>query len=72
MKHLSHFVLPGAHMIRSSDGNDHLSFINPDGSIVLLLANLGTSEENVTVEVNQKTFTLSLKAKSFNTITWKP
>ncbi|WP_183574661.1 glycoside hydrolase family 30 protein [Mucilaginibacter sp. X5P1] len=72
MKHLSHFVLPGAHMIRSSDGNDHLSFINPDGSIVLLLANLGTSEENVTVEVNQKTFMLSLKAKSFNTITWKP
>lgn len=72
MKHLSHFVLPGAHRVEASGGTNHLAFLNPDGTIVLVVVNLEDSPETVTVGVGGCRFELPMKAKSFNTVTWKP
>lgn len=71
MKHLSHFVRPGAYRLSTSGGKDHLAFVNPDGTIVLLLVNLDNQEKTTVVDLGGKTFTVPLKAKSFNTFYWK-
>ncbi|EOR95279.1 O-Glycosyl hydrolase family 30 [Arcticibacter svalbardensis MN12-7] len=72
MKHLSHFVVPDAHLLATNGGKDHLAFQNPDGSIVLILANLENDTQTINVEVNGKMMNAVLKPKSFNTLTWKP
>lgn len=72
MKQLSHFVLPGAHRIETSAGTQTLAFINPDDTVVQLIANLEDAPKRVTVSVGDQQFELTLKAKSFNTLTWKP
>jgi len=71
MKHLSHFVLRGAYRLKTSGGKDHLAFINPDGTIVLILVNTTDVDKKFTVAVADKTFQMTVKAKSFNTLTWK-
>jgi glucosylceramidase len=72
MKHLSHFVMPGAHRIQTSGGEDSLAFVNPDGTMVLIVVNPENSPKTATVEVGDSKFEVAIKAKSFNTLTWKP
>lgn len=72
MKHLSHFVLPGAQRVETSAGDDHLAFLNPDGNMVLILANLQDKEKAGTVVVGGRQFGFSLPGKSFSTFTWRP
>lgn len=71
MKHLSHFVLPGAYRLKTSGGKDHLAFINPDGTTVLILVNTAETDKKFTVAVADKTIEMTVKAKSFNTLSWK-
>lgn len=71
MKHLSHFVLPGAYRLKTSGGKDHLAFINPDGTIALILVNTSETNKKLTINVSDKTLDITVKAKSFNTLTWK-
>ena len=71
MKHLSHFVLPGSYRLKTTGGKDHLAFINPDGTIVLVLVNTADADKKITVAVSDKTLEIIVKAKSFNTFTWK-
>ncbi|HET7734009.1 MAG TPA: glycoside hydrolase family 30 beta sandwich domain-containing protein [Paludibacter sp.] len=71
MKHLSHFVLPGAYRLKTSGGKDHLAFINPDGTTVLVLVNTGDADKRFNVSVADKTLDVNVKAKSFNTLCWK-
>ncbi|MDN5286527.1 MAG: glycosyl hydrolase family 30 [Mucilaginibacter sp.] len=71
MKHLSHFVMPGAYRIQTSGGNDHLAFINPDGTVTLLMMNSDQASKQVVLRMNGKSVILSLKPKSFNTFSWK-
>ncbi|MDR1380186.1 MAG: glycosyl hydrolase family 30 [Tannerella sp.] len=70
MKHFSHFVLPGAFRLETSGGDDHLAFVNPDGKIVLILANRDENGRTVKVACENRVFSLPLKAKSFNTVTF--
>lgn len=72
MMHLSHFVLPGSYRIETSGGNDDLAFVNPDGTVVLVVVNLGDSPRTVTVGVGGRQFDLRMEAKSINTVSWKP
>jgi glucosylceramidase len=72
MKHLSHFVLPGARQIQTSGGTDYLAFVNLDGTVVLIVVNLEDTPRIVTVGVGDRRFELPMKAKTFNTLTWKP
>lgn len=72
MKHLSHFVFPGAHRLKTSGGKDHLAFINPNGDIVVILANNEDHDKSETIGIDGKNVELNVKAKSFNTFVWNP
>ena len=68
------FILPGALRIASeSPSNDpaHVAFMNPDRSLILVVANPGSSTRDVVVEWNGRTFTAALTAKSVATFRWE-
>ncbi len=71
LKHLSHFVRPGAYRIQTSGGADRLAFVNPDGTVVLVVVNLEDTPKTVTVGIGDRQFELPLKAKAFNSVIWK-
>lgn len=71
MKHLSHFVQPGAFRLKTSGGKDHLAFVNPDGSTVLILVNTADTDRTFILSVSGKTIELPVKAKSFNSLIWR-
>ena len=68
LKHLSHFVKPGAKRLQTNGSFENLlAFINPDHSIVVVVANDSKQNKSVTVSVQNKTFSALLKANTFNT-----
>ena len=70
LKHVSHYVQPGAKVldIRGTYG-DALGFLNPDGRVVLVLANKDDVPKTVSVERQGSTpMPFTLPAKSINTI----
>lgn len=71
MKHLSHYVLPGAYRLETSEGKDHLAFINPNGEIVLLVLNKDEESKVVTFDIGGKQVSLRLKEKSINTFVFQ-
>ncbi len=72
-RHFSGFIKPGAHRIaiEGSWGNK-LAFLNPDGTVVIVLANTAGEDLTVTVMLNGKIFKANLPAKSFNTFSVSP
>lgn len=70
MKHLSHYVLPGANRIKTSGGKDHLAFKNPNGEMILLYVNTDDADKEVTVSVSGKNVKIKMKGKSINTFSW--
>jgi len=52
-KHYSYFVKPGAQRIRTTGGwSEKIAFRNPDGSIVLVMANTSTGSQSATISVD--------------------
>lgn len=70
MKHLSHFVLPGARLLKTSGGKDHLAFENPDGEIVLILFNLDGINKRIILDMDGVSAGIEVKANSINSIVW--
>lgn len=70
MKHLSHYVLPGAFRLKTTGGKEHLAFINPNGEVVLMYVNIDDIDKDVSVSVNRKIVKIKMKRKSINTFTW--
>ena len=77
LKHASHYVRPGAKVLDIQGGyEDALAFLNPDGRIVLLLANQEDVPKTVGVSVrvqkdmpyNPGVKPFTLPANSINTI----
>jgi glucosylceramidase len=68
MKHLSHYVQKGAAKISLSGYDDALAFQNPDGRIILMIANQENTRHDFLLNVNGKKLKISLKANSFNTL----
>ena len=68
MKHLSHYVQPGASLLMVSDSSNLLAFKNPDGKIVIVLANIGANDKQQSLKVSDRYIDITLKANSFNTI----
>lgn len=69
LKLMSHYVMPGAKKIITEGAyKDHLAFVNPDGSVVVIVANPTDAAKAVSIKVNGKTYAPSLKAHSFNTL----
>lgn len=69
MKHISHFVLPGA-VYRPVEGSakEVLAFENPDKSIVLLYMEKEGKNKNITVKLGDRKFQFSTKANCLNTL----
>jgi glucosylceramidase len=73
LKHLSHFVDAGAKSIEATGTcDDALTFLNPDGTIVLLLRNELSHPQMLQVQVSDRTFSVELPPDSFGTLSVKP
>jgi glucosylceramidase len=72
LKHVSHFVMPGAKKLDATgEYKDLLAFLNPDKSIVVVLANQEQSEKQVNIKINDKVYSPKLSPNSFNTLVIK-
>lgn len=68
MKHFSHYVLPGAKVLDlGSDAADAIAFLNPDGKIVVLVANRSESDKGLNIKINGRKSVVSVPAGSINT-----
>ena len=69
LKHVSHFVKPGAYLLETRGVfSDLLAFINPDNSVILVLHNEKTDSQNVTLTIEGKQYLVLLPADSFSTL----
>ena len=69
-KHLSYFVVPGSVKLQTKGRyNDILSFVTPDGKIVLVTINTSNNPISLKIKVGIKSFDIILPEKSFNTLT---
>ena len=73
MKHLSHFVLPGAQRLNTTGAfSNLLAFQNPDGKIVLVIQNDANIEIRPLIRLDNYQFAPRLKPNSFNTLVVTP
>ena len=71
VKHFSYYVSPGALRIKTEGGEDGIkaiSFLNPDGSVIVQICNSTEVISNVHLIVDGNTVRLELPAHSFNTV----
>ena len=68
LKHLSHYVKPGARLLTIKGGfDDLLAFKNIDNSIVIVVQNDGGTDKTVHIKIGGNMIEPMLKADSFNT-----
>lgn len=68
LKHVSHFVQPGARRLLTSGSFDNLlAFVNPDNSIAVVVQNDQQTARKITVNLGDKSFTADLAPDSFST-----
>lgn len=75
LAHASRWVWPGARALPAGEGRDGVeqaAFINPDGTVVLLMVNSATAPRAVTVRAGARGFSYTLPAGSVATATWTP
>jgi glucosylceramidase len=75
MKHLSHFVMPGARLLETASYNGYenqLAFVNPDGGIVVIMQNDLSEEMPVRLKIGDTLIAPILPADSFNTFCVPP
>ena len=69
MKHVSHFVLPGARLLPvSGEFTDLLAFQNADGSYVLVIHNANKTEIKPVIRIGNRSMSFTIKPESINTI----
>ncbi len=68
LKHASHYVQPGAKYLETSGVEETLTFVNPDGSIVVMAANRGESAYTLEIQVGEGQVKVDVPANSVNTI----
>lgn len=67
MKHLSHFVMPKAHRLKTSGAfNNLLAFQNPDRSIAVVVQNDTDTDKQIQIKIGKRSIYPLLKANSFN------
>ena len=71
LKHVSHFVQPGAQRVTTmsyTGYENQLAFVNPDGSIVIVIHNDMQVVMPVGIMIGRQVINVSLPADSFSTI----
>lgn len=69
MKHISHYVMPGAVLLGTEGYDEALAFRNPDGGIVILVAEKEGVDKVLRIQTGKKSTDLKIQANSLNTIT---
>ena len=69
MKHISHYVMPGAVLLGTEGYDEALAFRNPDGGIVILVAEKEGVDKVLRIQTGKKSTELKIQANSLNTIT---
>ena len=73
LKHVTHFVDIGARIAEATGTcDDALAFVNPNGSVVLLLRNEVAHAQMIQVQVQDRTFAVELPPDSLGTLLVKP
>jgi glucosylceramidase len=73
LKHLTHFVDVGAQSVETTGTcDDALAFVNPDGTVVLLVRNELTHAQMVQVQSGTRSVTVELPPDSLGTLALKP
>ncbi len=67
-KHLSHFVQPGDHYLKSSEGKNHIAFKLQDGRIIILLNNPKEIVESKNILIGSSMVSVQLKPNSMSTL----
>ena len=72
MKHFSHFVRSGAHKLTlgGPGAAQALGFVNPDGTVALVAANLSPQACALDVTAGGRSLPVELPPKSFATLSW--
>jgi glucosylceramidase len=69
MKHVSHYVLPGAKRVNTrGEFKNLLAFVNPDKKVVAVLHNDSDEEKEISLGIGKKIVNVKLVANSFNTL----
>jgi len=72
MKHVSHYVLPGAKMLKlGGDCKNALAFLNKDGSLVIVLGNQTDDARTLNVQLGEETMEVQLAPQSLSTVVIK-
>jgi glucosylceramidase len=67
-KHVSHFLQPGAHFLKSSEGKNHLAFQLKDGRVMVLINNPENSNKTINIKVGSESYAAEVQAASVNTL----
>jgi len=73
--HFAKFVKRGAHVIESVRGDarfNHIAFVNPDGTVVFIVANNTKEARTFNVRCQGRAFHAELPPQSMATYTWQP
>ncbi|WCT13404.1 glycoside hydrolase family 30 protein [Mucilaginibacter jinjuensis] len=71
LKHVSHFVKPGATLLKIQGSyDDLLAFRNPDGNIIIVIRNSGREPRTVRLKISGRIINQTLAADSFNTLVY--
>jgi glucosylceramidase len=69
LKHVSHFVMPGAKRLQTEGTQDDvLGFVNPDGSVAVVMRNEVGFERPVHVTVDGRSMACVMEPDSLNTL----
>ena len=69
LKHLSHYVRRGAkRLITEGSHAETLAFVNPDNSVVVMMANKDVTQKTVQISEGKKTYSVTLPASSVATL----
>lgn len=73
LKHVSHFVQPGAKRVETRGTFDNLlAFKNPDASIAVIARNDSPYAKPLTITAGERSFAIAMEPQSFNTLLITP
>ena len=66
-----HSVRTGAYRLETPSDKNMLAFVNQDGTVSVIVANVTDAEETISLEIGGQKVTLTLPPHSFHTVSWK-
>ncbi|MBP0904008.1 hypothetical protein ACFSKN_09350 [Mariniflexile gromovii] len=67
-KHVSHFVQPGDHFLKSSEGKNHIAFQLKDGRVIVLVNNPEKELKIINLKVGSQKVAVEVQPTSINTV----